>query len=155
MLYTQLPPEVACAALCEVGWQLRPDEVHVRERDARWLVELPQDQMAWFAASQEGLDRLHVERKVLVLLHSRCRFQVPRIVYEAPDGSFDVRAKVPGVCEPWSIYTRVQHDGRLAARHRPRCGRHLGGATHPHRWTGCRALAPASGHLATIFRLDP
>jgi hypothetical protein len=116
MPYTHLSPELACEALHKVGLHLHPDEVRVRERDACWLIELPHDQIAWFAASQEGLARLCVERKVLARLQSRCGFQAPRILHESDDGSIDLRAKVQGVCEPWSIYARVKHDGRLAAR---------------------------------------
>ncbi len=46
MPYTELLPEVACEALREAGIQLPPEDVHVRERDGRWLVELPNDQIA-------------------------------------------------------------------------------------------------------------
>ena len=123
MLSTELLPEVTCEVLWEVGLQLHPDEVRVSEREARWLVELPNDQMAWFATSQDGFERLRVERKVLALLRSRYSFQVPRIVCKAKDGSFDARAKVKGVCDPWSVYTRVRQDSRLAER----IGRAVGG----------------------------
>jgi hypothetical protein len=80
------------------------------------VVELPKNQIAWFPGSPGGLERLRIERKVLALLLSRCKFQAPRILYEAKDGSFDVRTKVKEALDPWSVYARVQRDGKLAER---------------------------------------
>ena len=51
-----------------------------------------------------------------------CTFRAPRVLYEAPDGAFDVRAAVPGVTAPWALYQRVKDDPALAER----VGRELG-----------------------------
>jgi hypothetical protein len=121
VLYASLPSDVACAALCDAGLHLAPDDLQVERREERWAVLLPDDRIAWFPASDEGLRRLVVERRVLRLLGDRCAFRVPRLLHESAAG-FDVRARVPGICDPWGAYRRLGEDRRLAAR----IGRSLG-----------------------------
>jgi Phosphotransferase enzyme family len=76
-------------------------------------VWLPGDRIAWFPASARGRDRLAIERRVLRLLAERCTFAVPRILFESAAG-FDVRAMVPGHCDPWPLYERIKTDTALA-----------------------------------------
>ena len=68
-----------------------------------------------------GLQRLQAERRVLELLASRCSFQVPRVLHVAEAG-WQVRSPVPGVCEPWKLYHRLQGDRALERK----IGRYLG-----------------------------
>jgi Ser/Thr protein kinase RdoA (MazF antagonist) len=68
--------------------------------------------MAWFAASAEGQKRLVAERRVLRLLQERCTFLVPRILVQIDD--FDVRAMVPGVCDPARMFATVLASTELA-----------------------------------------
>ena len=111
-----LSPEVACEMLAETGLAFAPSEVHVEERDERWLVRLPGEQLAWFAASATGLQLLQAERRVLRLLEARCSFRVPRLLFEGAGGEFDVRTKVPGMSDPWRIYAEVRDNVELAVR---------------------------------------
>jgi ribosomal protein S18 acetylase RimI-like enzyme len=80
--FAALSAERACAMLTQAGFALAPSDVEVEERDERWLVRLPGERLAWFAASAEGTRRLDVERRVLRLLEARCSFRVPRVVFE-------------------------------------------------------------------------
>jgi aminoglycoside phosphotransferase (APT) family kinase protein len=114
MLCTVLIPELACTALRAVALDYHPAEVRVEPREACWLVRLPQDRLAWFAASACGLHRLRRERHVLRLLAARCTFAVPRLLCEAVDGSFDVRRQVVGDTDPRRVYAWVRHDPHLA-----------------------------------------
>jgi Phosphotransferase enzyme family len=116
-----LTADLACEALREAGLTFAPTEVRVEQRDDRWAVWLPGDRMAWFPANEQGRRRLSVERKVLRLLAERCTFQTPRILFESALG-YDVRAIVPGHCDPWGLYARIKHDDRLARQ----IGRALG-----------------------------
>jgi aminoglycoside phosphotransferase (APT) family kinase protein len=93
-----------------------PDTLRVEPRDERWLVRLPGEQLAWFAASEEGRRRLHIERRVLRLLESRCTFRVPRVLFEDAAGVFDLRAMVPGGADPWQLYSRLRDSPELAER---------------------------------------
>lgn len=108
-------PEEACAALREAGLDLRPDEIALEAREDRWLARLPGDRMAWFPANGEGERRLAADRRLLRLLAERCRFRVPRILYESGTG-FDLRAAVPGLCDPVALYARIAADRALARR---------------------------------------
>ena len=74
---------------------------------------LPDERMAWFPANARGRDRLTIERWVLRLLAERCTFVAPRILFESTAG-FDVRAIVPGHCDPWPLYERIKTDSALA-----------------------------------------
>jgi hypothetical protein len=58
---------------------------------------------------------LAADRRLLRLLAERCRFRVPRILYEAESG-FDLRAAVPGLCDPFTLYARIANDLALARR---------------------------------------
>jgi aminoglycoside phosphotransferase (APT) family kinase protein len=110
-----LSEEAACATLSQAGLALSPARVRVEPRDDRWLVWLPGERLAWFPASAKGRERLDIERRVLRLLAERCSFAVPRILFESSQG-WDVRAAVPGVCDPWGLYRRTLTDVALARR---------------------------------------
>ena len=73
-----LSAQAACDLLREAGLSLLPAQVHVEAREDRWLVLLPADRLAWFAANLRGRRRLEIERRVLRLLAERCSFQTPR-----------------------------------------------------------------------------
>jgi Phosphotransferase enzyme family len=77
--------------------------------------------MAWFPINASRLLRLQTERRVLELLASRCSFRVPRVLRVAEAG-WQMRSLVPGVCEPWTLYQRLQGDRVLARK----IGRFLG-----------------------------
>jgi hypothetical protein len=94
-------------------------------REERWLVHLPDEQMAWFAASAEGLGHLRMERRVLRLLEARCSFQVPRLLFESGDHSFDLRTKVVGLWDPMGVYQRLRQNAGLADRFGAEIGRIL------------------------------
>jgi hypothetical protein len=111
--YTPLTEPAACAILVEAGLSLSPVQVRLEAREDRWLVSLPNDRLAWFPANDRGRERLAVERHVLRLLAKRCAFQVPRVLFESSKG-WDVRAAVPGVCNPWILYRRILSDISLA-----------------------------------------
>jgi hypothetical protein len=113
--FPSLTAEAACAALRAAGLELSPADVRVERREERWAVTLPGDRIAWFAASETGRGRLAVEGNVLRLLAARCSFQAPRILYQSRAG-FDVRAIVPGRCDPWPFYEQVKRDSALARR---------------------------------------
>ena len=110
-----LTAETACAALREAGLDLAPAQVRVEAREDRWLVRLPGERLAWFPANAKGRALLQRERRVLRLLAERCSFRVPRVLYESPQG-WDLRAAVPGVCDPWPLYRRTLTDVALARR---------------------------------------
>lgn len=109
----RLTPSAVCEALREAGLDLRPNEVALDEREDRWAVTLPDDRMAWFPANAEGVARLAADRRLLRLLAARCRFRVPRLLYESPAG-FDLRAVVPGQCDPFGLYRRIAGDRGVA-----------------------------------------
>jgi hypothetical protein len=110
-----LTEEMASSALREAGLRLSPAQLRVEPREDRWLVSLPGERLAWFAANAQGRERLQLERRILRLLSERCSFQVPRILFESSQG-WDVRAAVPGLCDPWDLYRRTLTDRRLAHR---------------------------------------
>ncbi|KGM30937.1 hypothetical protein P409_30140 [Inquilinus limosus MP06] len=110
-----MSPEEVCTALREAGLNLRPDEIALEAREDRWLARLPGDRMAWFAANERGARRLVADRRLLRLLAERCRFSAPRVLYESGAG-FDLRAAVPGSCDPAALYARIATDQALARR---------------------------------------
>jgi aminoglycoside phosphotransferase (APT) family kinase protein len=110
-----LTSDPAVAALREAGLELSPADVRVEARDDRWLVRLPGERLAWFPANANGRARLDIERRVLRLLAERCSFAVPRVLFESAQ-AWDVRATVPGACDPWSLYRRTLTDVPLARR---------------------------------------
>jgi len=114
--FEALSPDIACEVLAEAGLEFAPSDVHVEAREERWVVRLPGQHLAWFAASRHGLQRLQTERRVLRLLEARCTFRVPRVLFESAAGEFDVRAMVPGVSDPWRIYAEVRDSVELAVQ---------------------------------------
>ena len=68
-----------------------------------------------FPSNARGRERLSRERRVLRLVVARCSFQVPRLLFESEHG-WDLRAPVPGICNPWELYRRVVTDVSLARR---------------------------------------
>jgi Ser/Thr protein kinase RdoA (MazF antagonist) len=117
MPFAALSPDIACAVLAEAGLAFAPSDVHVEAREERWVVHLPGPQLAWFAASPQGLQRLQTERRVLRLLAARCTFRVPLVLFESAAGDFDVRAMVPGESDPWRLYAAVRDSVKLARQH--------------------------------------
>jgi Phosphotransferase enzyme family len=111
-----LTPDVACRALAAAGFLLTPSELQVEAREGRWLVRVPGERVAWFAASENGLRRLQTERRVLRLLEARCTFRVPQLLFESATGAFDSRAMVPGRSDPWRIYAEVRENVDLAVQ---------------------------------------
>jgi aminoglycoside phosphotransferase (APT) family kinase protein len=112
---TTFTAEAACAALREAGLDFAPAQVRVEARDDRWLVRLPGERLTWFPANAKGRELLERERRVLRLLAERCSFGAPRVLFESEQG-WDVRAAVPGVCDPWPLYRRTLTDVPLARR---------------------------------------
>jgi aminoglycoside phosphotransferase (APT) family kinase protein len=92
---------------------LSPADLRIEQREERWAVWLPGERIAWFPAGARGRERLAIERRVLRLLAERCIFAAPRILFESATG-FDVRAMVPGGCDPWPLYERLKTDTALA-----------------------------------------
>jgi aminoglycoside phosphotransferase (APT) family kinase protein len=90
--------------------------MRLESREEAWVIRLPENRLAWFAASAEGQKRLAVEHRVLRLLQERCRFLVPRILFQDKDNDFDVRAMVPGVCDPARIYAQLHVSAELAEK---------------------------------------
>jgi aminoglycoside phosphotransferase (APT) family kinase protein len=112
---TTFTAEAARAALREAGLDFAPAQVRVEARDDRWLVRLPGERLTWFPANAKGRELLERERRVLRLLAERCSFGAPRVLFESEQG-WDVRAAVPGVCDPWPLYRRTLTDVPLARR---------------------------------------
>jgi hypothetical protein len=111
-----LSPEVACGLLAAAGFRLTPSDVQVEAREERWLIRLPAERVAWFAASRSGLQRLETERRVLRLLESRCTFRTPRLLFESASGDLDVRATVPGGTDPFRVYAQIRDRPDLAVQ---------------------------------------
>jgi len=110
-----LTAEASAAALREAGLDFAPADLRLEARDDRWLARLPGERLAWFPANAKGRARLDIERRVLRLLDERCSFAVPRVLFVSA-GGWDVRAAVPGVCDPWGLYRRTLTDVPLAHR---------------------------------------
>ena len=87
MPFEALSPDIACEVLAEIGLECAPSDVHVEAREERWVVRLPGQHLAWFAASRHGLQRLQTERRLLRLLEARCTFCVPRVLFESATGN--------------------------------------------------------------------
>jgi hypothetical protein len=107
--------DAVCSALREAGLVLAPSDLRIERREERWAVSLPGDLMAWFPADETGRRRLAIERKVLGLIAERCTFRVPRVQFEGSSG-FDVRAIVPGRCDPSGLFEQIKADSALAQR---------------------------------------
>jgi hypothetical protein len=107
---------VVAQELAIAGFLYRPAELAVELREERWLVRLPDRRLAWFAASDRGLDELRTQRRVLGLLEARCSFAAPRILFESSDGEFDVRTMVPGSADPVSSFRMARDNREFATR---------------------------------------
>jgi hypothetical protein len=118
-----LNSEIAGSALREAGIVVSPAQLRVEPRDDRCLVTLPDGRLAWFPSNGRGRERLVRERRVLSLIVARCSFPVPRLLFVSEQG-WDLRAPVPGLCDPWGLYRRIVADISLA-RH---IGRAIGSA---------------------------
>lgn len=112
----ELRAEIACEALSKAGFPVTPADVRIEAREERWIVHMPGERMAWFAVSDNARTRLGIERRLLLLLETRCRFAAPRVLAEDIESNFDVRLKVPGIYDPWLFYAEVRKSGDLAAR---------------------------------------
>ncbi|MDE1906595.1 MAG: aminoglycoside phosphotransferase family protein [Rhodospirillales bacterium] len=110
-----------CALLGQDGIDVHPETIKIEARDDRWAVHLPGDRMAWVPMNARGAARLSRERRILELLSIRCIFRIPSILHVAESG-WDLRTMVPGDCNPWGLYQRIQGDRALARR----IGRSLG-----------------------------
>ena len=110
-----LTGEIVCAALREAGIAVSPAQLRVEAREDRCVATLPDGRLAWFPSNAQGRERLVRERRVLRLVAARCSFQVPRLLFESEQG-WDLRAPVPGLCDPWGLYRRVVADVALAGR---------------------------------------
>src|ERR1700722_12552805 len=108
--------ETVFVGLRSAGIHLAPDAVTIEQREGRQLVRLPGDRLAWFADGESGRETIPRERRVLRLLANRCTFAAPTVVFESPDGMFDVRASVPGLVDPWGVFEKVKADRTLAER---------------------------------------
>ena len=120
-----MTPRLASEALAHAGFDVSPSDLQIEAREERWLVRLPGQRLAWFAASPNGVRRLRTERRVLGLLKAHCTFGVPHVLCESGTGGFDVRAGVPGESDPWRVYTRVRENAALAAELGTAVGRML------------------------------
>jgi aminoglycoside phosphotransferase (APT) family kinase protein len=103
-----LTPEIAARALRAAGFDCAPETLRVQARDSRWAVHMPDWRLAWFAATEPGVQLLDRERRVLQLIEAHCSFTAPRVLYESSAGDFDVRALVPGENDPFRLYHEVQ-----------------------------------------------
>lgn len=116
MPYESLTPREVCDALADLGLPVAPADVVLERREARWMARLPGGRLAWFAATESAAAALASERRLLRVLAVRCGFAVPRVLLEAPDGTFDVRSMVPGTVDPWTVHARVVGDADAARR---------------------------------------
>ena len=72
--------------------------------------------LAVFPVSAAAVQRVTRERSVLHALERRCSFAAPRVVAEAPDGTCDLRAMVPGVHTADAVYALVRDNAAHAMR---------------------------------------
>jgi aminoglycoside phosphotransferase (APT) family kinase protein len=115
MPFAELTPDIACEAMRRAGISVPPQSVRVHAREARWVVDLPGNRIAWFPASDEGTRRLTNERRVLRLLADRCSFAAPRVLFEDPIRHFDIRSRVPGISGDPRMFIEAR-DRELARR---------------------------------------
>jgi aminoglycoside phosphotransferase (APT) family kinase protein len=113
----QIPdPAFVSEALAAVGFHCQTSLLKLERHDEKWLVRLPDQRLAWFAASARGLEQLDIERRVLRLLEARCSFAAPRLLFESRDGEFDIRTMVPGSADPLTSYQLVRDSTQHAIR---------------------------------------
>jgi aminoglycoside phosphotransferase (APT) family kinase protein len=115
-LQAPLDPGSVCEALVAAGFRYRPSQLAIEAREERWLVRLPDQRLAWLAASARGLEGLRNERRVLRLIEERCSFAAPRVLYESADGALDVRTMVPGAADARRFYGEARASSELAMR---------------------------------------
>jgi aminoglycoside phosphotransferase (APT) family kinase protein len=112
-------PARAAATLAAAGFAYAPSMLTVEPHDEKFLVRLPDQKLAWFAASSFGLEQLAIERRVLRLLEAHCTFAAPRVLFESRDGDFDIRTMVPGSADPLTtchlIRDSAEHASRIGA----------------------------------------
>ena len=114
-VYEALAPDVVCERLAAAGFRFVRGDVQIEPRDGRWLVRLPGQLMAWFAATEYGAHRLETERRVLRLLDRHCLFRVPRVLYVDEARGFEVRTMVAGEADPRHLYEKLRHDVEFAS----------------------------------------
>jgi aminoglycoside phosphotransferase (APT) family kinase protein len=147
-----ITPESLCAALNRMtGWQLVPRDVVLLYREWRWVVQLPDQHLAFVADTASARQRLARERQLLRLLADRASFQVPRIAWVDPHGHWDVRRKVPGDAGEWSgpHHQRIIEDPAIAHLTGTRLGEILAALHRVITWEEARDLAPREPPLAT------
>ena len=115
-LHTPPNADRVCEALRAAGLSYRPSQITIEQREDRWLVRLPDQRVAWLAASARGRERLRNERRVLRLIEQRCSFDAPRVCYESAAGEVDVRTMIPGVVDPRRFYADARDSSELAIR---------------------------------------
>jgi aminoglycoside phosphotransferase (APT) family kinase protein len=125
MPFPSLNTNDALAALSQLGINLNASEITVERHEDRWLVRLPDERLAWFAASETGRNTLIADRRVLRLVESRCAFHAPRILAEHRSGDFDVRAMVPGASDPVALYNAACSNLEIAKQIGIRIGQML------------------------------
>jgi hypothetical protein len=108
--------DLVCEALRAAKLSYRPSQLTIEEREDRFLVRLPDQRLAWLAASARGLEGLRNERRVLRLIEQRCSFRAPRVCYESADGVLDVRTMIPGAVDPRRFYALARANSELAIR---------------------------------------
>jgi aminoglycoside phosphotransferase (APT) family kinase protein len=147
-----ITPESLCAALNRLtGWQLVPRDVVLVYREWRWVVQLPDQRIAFVADTAYARQRLARERQLLQLLTDRASFQVPRIEWVDPHGHWDVRRKVSGDAGHWSgpHHQRIVEDPIIAHQTGKRLGEILAELHRVITWEKARHLAPLEPPLAT------
>jgi aminoglycoside phosphotransferase (APT) family kinase protein len=115
-------PIFVSAALAAAGFHHQSSLLKMEQHEEKWLVRLPGQRLAWFAASRRGLEQLDVERRVLRLLEARCSFAAPRLLFTSGDGEFDIRTMVVGTVDPLAGCHLV----RGGAEHAVRIGAAIG-----------------------------
>jgi len=109
-------PSFVSEQLAAAGFHHQPSLLRMELHEEKWLVRLPGQRLAWFAASRRGLKLLDIERRVLRLLEARCSFSAPRLLFESRDGEFDIRTMVPGSADPLASHELVRGSTKHAVR---------------------------------------
>jgi aminoglycoside phosphotransferase len=116
LYYPQLSAARARTLLRGAQVDIAAEQIVIEQRDARWRVEWNDNQLAWFAASEEGAAALAREREVLALVQNSCAFAVPRTLYVAADGSFDIRTRLEGVVNPAKAHEHLRNNPQAATQ---------------------------------------
>jgi aminoglycoside phosphotransferase (APT) family kinase protein len=115
MPFADLTTAVAREALASLGLHVTEGELSIEARGERWLVRVPERRIAWFAASEFGLQTMATERRVLQLLAERCSFDAPRVLHVSTSGELQVRSMVPGDADPWRTFAEVCTSGEIGS----------------------------------------